>query len=650
MDAEDEERSWYRDNRLTSDDDDDGSGPTPNTVLPRPLVLASATARLPTPDQVLDQTVSHAIAQMTRVVHELPWDNFYTNLLPPVFPPAVELLKLTKSSSNLSAVWTSPTVPVQITLQKASGSLLTSAIRRLHSTPWPVQQAASREKALRRWRMIVEENYSSTALGINLRKLVTEVADDFMLSMEISDTFADRKASTLNKRSGMVLRYLIWHRQSYGFAGLPLVEERCYRFIKTQLTKAPTSGKSFLSSIRFCLHVLQMKGCQEVLNSGRIKGATFSLFVTKKPLRQRRPFLVIEVLALESIAVSSDCPYSRYFCFFLLLQTYARARFNDIARERFVIVDLLEDGSGYLEISVKDAKTQRSAEARTTFLPTVSPAVGVSQFRWAVAFLKERTAQGLDEFCLMPTPAVQGGWHDSPLEINSANKWLKDILASAGFTNLDLIGTHTCKVTGLSWLAKYNADLQTRALLGYHLLKEFGSTLTYSRDAMSGPLRVFDKLLSDIRSKSFAPDVTRSGRVTATPAKKQRSAPLPKPVQEFDDGYEIPLIADTDEFLDQILPEIDEAELSSNSDDSSSDSDSGPEVDMKAVEILSKRRPAIPDDVVGKIAYYHNSSCILHFRRQEQNKLKCGRALTSTYTKVSWENVAGLINCHKCFS
>jgi hypothetical protein len=125
-------------------------------------------------------------------------------------------------------------------------------------------------------------------------------------------------------------------------------------------------------------------------------------------------------------------------------------------------------------------------------------------------------------------------------------------------------------------------------------------------------------------------------------------------VQEFDDGYEIPLIADTDAFLEQILPEIlpevDEAELSSNSDDSSSDSDSGPEVDMKAVEVLSKRRPAIPDDVVGKIAYYHNSSCILHFRRQEQNKLKCGRALTSTYTKVSWENVAGLINCHKCFS
>ena len=277
--------------------------------------------------------------------------------------------------------------------------------------------------------------------------------------------------------------------------------------------------------------------------------------------------MVIEVLALESIAQGSTCPYTRYFCFFLLLQTYSRARYNDIARERFIIIDLVEDGSGYLEISVREAKTQRSAEARTTFLPTVSPAVGVSQFRWAMAFLEERTAQGLDEFCLMPTPAVQGGWHDSPLEINSANKWLRDIMASAGFTNLDLLGTHTCKVTGLSWLAKYNADLQTRALLGYHLLKDFGSTLTYSRDAMSGPLRVFDKLLSDIRSKTFAPDVTRSGRLltSCTTAKRQRQAPLAESFSECqplivtEDGYEMPLIPDTAEFLEQILPEKDDA-------------------------------------------------------------------------------------------
>ena len=113
----------------------------------------------------------------------------------------------------------------------------------------------------------------------------------------------------------------------------------------------------------------------------------------------------------------------------------------------------------------------------------------------------------------MPTPAIQGGWHDSPLEISSANKWLKDLLISAGFDwELDLIGTHTCKVSGLSWCSKYGLDLQTRALLGYHLLKEFGSTLTYSRDALSQPLRLFDEILKAIRSGKFLPDMTRSGR------------------------------------------------------------------------------------------------------------------------------------------
>ena len=325
-----------------------------------------------------------------------------------------------------------------------------------------------------------------------------------------------------------------------------------------------------------------MKGAQSVLDSGRIRGATFELFVNKKPLKQRRPYLVMELHAFEAIAMHSKCPYDRYFAHFVLLQTYARARYNDIARETNIIYDLLEDDSGYLEIPVLNAKTQRSAEARTTFLPTVAPAVGVSQFRWVRSFINERKNQGIEDYCIMPTPAIQGGWHDSPLEISAANKWLKDMLAAAGFTqNLDLIGTHSGKVTGLSWCSKFGADLQTRSLLGYHLLKEFNSTLTYSRDALSEPLRVFDAILKAIRTKAFLPDMTRSGRKVVQSIKRPRqergSAATDPPLKE--DGYEVPEHLHLEDLAAPIEATTMDDELgpTSNSDESSSESDDSPE-------------------------------------------------------------------------
>ena len=255
----------------------------------------------------------------------------------------------------------------------------------------------------------------------------------------------------------------------------------------------------------------------------------------------------------------------------------------------------------------------------------------------------------------MPTPAIQGGWHDSPLEISSANKWLKDLLISAGFDwELDLIGTHTCNVSGLSWCSKYGLDLQTRALLGYHLLKEFGSTLTYSRDALSQPLRLFDEILKAIRSGKFLPDMTRSGRKVdrATKRSKRGEAASAAGTAVTEDGYEAPehYSLDVSEAVDESYNEVDEVVLTSDSDDSSSCSDSSPDMSFQAIQVLSKQRPSVPTDTDGKTAYYHPASCILHFRLLDQTKLRCGKALTSTYVKISWDKVAGLINCCRCFA
>ena len=642
-----------------SGESDDGLG-VPDTRAELPLLSsASSTIVLPPKTgstEVLSRTIDDQITVLSRSHFRQPWEGYFKEFLPPAFPESVETWKSSKSCNSFADVW-QHAVPAQTTLRRHAGALMTSAVKRLHVTPWPQQQAAAMEKALRRWRLVVEENLSSTSLGLNLHKMAIQGEPDSDIAVLIADTFGEKKASTLNKRSGSILKYLMWHRKQYGTAGLPLLEDRCYKFIKSELL-APTAGKSFISAIRFSHFTLKMQGAADVLDSGRIRGATFVLFTNKRRLRQRRPYLVIEVLALELVAQKSKCPYERYFCFFILLQTYSRARFNDISKEKDLIVDLLEDGSGYVEIQVTAAKTQRSAEARTTFLPTVAPAVGVSQFRWARAFVEERKAQNLESYCLMPTPAVQGGWHDAPLETTVANKWIRDILIAAGFTDMDNVGTHSCKVTGLSWAAKFGMDLQSRTLLGYHLLKEFGSTITYSRDSLAEPLRKFDQVLKQIRMRTFMPDSSRSGRKVSNIAKRTRvseqsSRPSSFPAEPAleQDGYEIVEADDVLQLPDSgsELEDSNDIAATSNSDDSSSDSSIGLETDSAAISMLAKVRPKIPADVEGKIPYYHPSSCFLHFRSHEESKLRCGKALTSTYIKVTWEKAVGLINCSRCF-
>ena len=51
-----------------------------------------------------------------------------------------------------------------------------------------------------------------------------------------------------------------------------------------------------------------------------------------------------------------------------------------------------------------------------------------------------------------------------------------------------------------------------QTLFGYHSLGLNKSSLNYSRDALSGPLRRYDRILEKIRSGLFNPDDTRSGR------------------------------------------------------------------------------------------------------------------------------------------
>ena len=537
-------------------------------------------------------------------------------------------------------------IPAQTEMRMRTGAVLLAVKKRLHVVPWPKQEAAKRDLALRRWRLIVEENIESTRLGRQMSELGNELASDDEIRSVITDTFARKATSTLAKRSGPLLKFLIWHRREFGFSGMPPSEAKAYKYVKfLQRTKFASTPRAFLSSVTFAQHILSMNGASEISDSERVRGACHNKLLEKRPLKQRRKFTVDEVKSLHQLSKASPCNYDRYASSFFLAQTYTRGRYTGFCASEKLIPDFDENDEGFLEAPTLMSKTQTSADKKRTFLPQVAPAVGIITGNWARQFIEERKAQKIDHFrWLLPTPCASGGWIDEPLSVSEASKWLKALLRQMGHTNLDDVGTHTCKLTLLAWCASFGVPLDIRTLLGYHIPQHNMSAITYSRDAQALPLRHLCEVLQAVREGRFQPDVTRSGRFKRIDADNNADdAPSMINSNSHAEGTATPGGHSDEE-------EKDEHDLSSDSGSSSESSSSSDEdLDHVAANTLSKVRVPVPEDVSGMTAYFHPITMILHCKDDADNRFKCRRVLSSTYRKVQWHMTSPYSNCFQCF-
>jgi len=160
-------------------------------------------------------------------------------------------------------------------------------------------------------------------------------------------------------------------------------------------------------------------------------------------------------------------------------------------------------------------KTSNRSGRRRRLLRVAAEAHGVGGSPCAASWLRARQETGLKAgvgIPLMPAPDQSQGWSTVPLGNYSATRWLLAILSEgAPLSSVVNIGMHSCKVTLLSWAAKYGLALQTRKLLGYHTSSQDETAILYSRDAMAAPLRELSRLIDAVRSGAFVPDQGRSG-------------------------------------------------------------------------------------------------------------------------------------------
>ena len=211
---------------------------------------------------------------------------------------------------------------------------------------WEVKLNALRESAIVKWQKIVCPT-------------VFEVSRYFFLSIKdghetgtlfgsLKNVFASKSTSALSSRVGPMIRYVFYCKSSQQEA-FPLVESVVYSYMLHEESKpavAPTYLRSFVSSLAFCHYVMGLVGAKSIVESKRVTGLAYKMYLMKRKTESGSPFKIIEVKILESVlaGVHERSWADRHAAGCFLFMIYARARFSDMMNVSSISLDAHEIG------------------------------------------------------------------------------------------------------------------------------------------------------------------------------------------------------------------------------------------------------------------------------------------------------------------
>ena len=547
-------------------------------------------------------------------------------------------------------------IPIPVQQAKSVHPRLPFAVRRLKFAQSVPDPDVLRNRALVKWRIILEIDLNCSKLGKQLVDLCNDLRAEEELVQVLSDVFSPKSTATLYKRSSAIFKYLVWYKNTFMTSHLVLdfAEPKLYQYLRhlRDSGSAPTSLEAFRQSIAFAIGLIGLQGISHDELGGRIKGICHSSFVKKRVLKQANPLSVIMVESLESIVHSENYVLSdRVFAGHCLFALLASARFSDTQYLQNLKLQTDSSGNGLVEAGTLKHKSGLSKEDKTRLLPYMALASLFSEHPWATHWMMVRDEAGLKpgHQPVMPAIDAAGVWLGRPLTAGEASSWLKDLLVQVGFPLEDLrdISSHSLKSTVLSWAARWGMSLEERRLLGHHLDPQFKSVVTYSREALLKSHVKLQTMMWEIKQKIFDPDQTRlqvllgarqsfpSG-VTMASASNMSDSLMPE--------------AAPDEQLDEVLEAVldDGYQSVAGSDDlSDHELDS---VEQESVEVWSHLSPE--DRAVVRVecdmtSYQHKSSGILHFCRDADSFL-CGRFLSSNFKPTVLRDIQAWPLCGQC--
>ena len=348
----------------------------------------------------------------------------------------------------------------------------------------------------------------------------------------VADSVGNKAASTVLLRARAFARYQKW-LEPHEFSSVAVREVHAYQYAQ-QSTARPTSVSSFLSSLAFAGHMFGLQGAMEAAGSSRIRGISDRMLSKRAPVDQSAPLTVEQVKLLEAELEYGKNVEQKVLVGHCLAFLWLRARWSDGQFIWQVSLDAVGIG-GYIEATAEKTKTSKKARARGHELPLSGPAGGLGGNSWFDRWLAARKEAGLPEKRtkgqpFMPAVDAGGMFIDRPLSSGEASEWLCRLVGAKG-AHGGPIKSHSLKTTLLSWAAKAGLSHDSRRILGYHVAPGDKSLVTYSRDAIAGPLRELCRVVGQIRDGAFFPDQSRSGYLAEVPGGSAAAGSQPREVE-----------------------------------------------------------------------------------------------------------------------
>ena len=587
-------------------------------------------------NDVWERQVDSAVWSLSPAKPLLPWERGFAGSVfghvqsNPIFSrPVMPLLNMSTSNKESMHMTTEP----NRTNQEISVNAWKVVARRIGNLPFKQTEAKLRCHALQKWRALLQVKPAAFGICRLVMEDIFSLCSDDHLTNTLEDIVSMKSTRTILKRAMDLTRFVSWC-QRIGVIPFPVQEHRVYQYVREYLTSA-SAPNTFKEALRFAGGLFQLEGALESAMSPRVLGFCNKAKASKAPTKQALVLTVRQVECLERLVTSGSDPVDSIMAGYCLFCLNGRARWNDAQFPVKFSMDRCTDSTGFLQADVRLTKTSTSAEKKAMLLPVTSIIDGIRDRDWADAWLAKRKACGLttpgDGTPLMPEVLVNGRFGAAPLRTSEASRWIRELFINSGWTSSAVkeISTHSLKATTLSWAAKHGMCLQSRTILGYHVLSSEMTTLHYSRDALSGPLREMQGVYDDIRSNIFKPDESRSGYFTVARNRKSNQQSKTKSDSESSSSSSGPESSDESELSDNEL--LGEAIVSE---------------DPASGEY--KRRKLTVDESVP--IYMHKRWHTLHARHKTvETKLACGRPVSDAYTLFPKDHHFLYARCKDCF-
>ena len=446
----------------------------------------------------------------------MPWE---TGIFSDPFQPSWKKPRWSPPVFGMQAALTSPSEgPAASSASMSTTQVPDFAKKRLHIARLIRTDDHARWEALRKLKMLILLNPSSSELGRTLVASATLLRSDDQLGSSIIDSFSAKATGTLVKRAGALWRYAKYCATHNIADPLSSSESDLYSYMQyLKVHGAATSANDFIQSWRFLHHAVGLKCCQvDELISARVRGAADGMFSSKRKLVQAVPLTTKMVLALEKIVLMGPYPHWRLIAGHLLLCLGSSSRFADSIRLDHIIIEEF-NGVYLIDASEAQYKTATTRERKARLLPILCLGRFFAREAWAPVWMRLRAEAGFgNDPSLNAFSEITSQWMTRAMSTGEASLFLQEFLIGSGFKPADLEGvaTHSLKCTLLSYVAKGNyLPLPDRRALGHHLEAGDNSAITYSRDELSRLMVRVERMLQDIRAGDFRPDDRRVQRI-----------------------------------------------------------------------------------------------------------------------------------------